>query len=188
MATSGPWTVFEVADAPLVEPLANQPAVLTGVPPHDWLDAVERLVPRPRAVGRLPGAGGPADWQRVTETSSAQEIPTTPVAVTEITRRHRLHRVRRHRLGQPVLVKASYFPNWKAEGAEGPWRVGPNMMVVVPTATHVELHYGCTAVDWAGWAITLLGVVGLVLLVRAGRLTMPRSASVVPASGTARRR
>ena len=39
-------------------------------------------------------------------------------------------------------------------------------MVVVPTDTHVSLHYGRTGVDWAGNILTLLGVVGLVGLSR----------------------
>ena len=36
-------------------------------------------------------------------------------------------------IGVPVLVKISYFPNWQASGAEGPYRVTPNLMVVIPT-------------------------------------------------------
>ena len=50
-------------------------------------------------------------------------------------------------IGQPVLVKTSYFPNWEVSGAEGPYRVTPNLMVVVPTDTHVSLHYGWTPVE-----------------------------------------
>src|SRR6185295_1361352 len=38
VASSGPWVVFEVADSDLVEPLAAEPSVITGVSPHDWLD------------------------------------------------------------------------------------------------------------------------------------------------------
>ena len=92
-----------------------------------------------------------------------------------------------------MLVKASYFPNWKADGAEGPWRVGPNLMVVVPTSTHVSLHYGYTTVDYLGWFLTLLGVVGLVCPGPApGPLDMPEPPAVVPAatspSTAARRR
>ena len=71
------------------------------------------------------------------------------------------------RPGSPVLVKTSYFPNWKASGARGPWRVAPNLMVVVPTERHVELNYGYTPVDALGWGLTLLGIGGLVVL--AGR-------------------
>ncbi len=46
------------------------------------------------------------------------------------------------RTGTPILVKTSYFPSWKVDGAEGPYRVTPNLMVVVPTSNHVHLHYG----------------------------------------------
>ena len=63
--------------------------------------------------------------------------------------------------GVPVMVKTSYFPNWQVKGAKGPWRATPNMMVVVPTSTHVELHYGRTGVDWAGILLTLMGLAGL---------------------------
>ena len=45
-------------------------------------------------------------------------------------------------VGVPVLVKVSYFPNWEVDGAEGPYRVAPNFMVVVPTQNDVRLHYG----------------------------------------------
>jgi hypothetical protein len=39
---------------------------------------------------------------------------------------------------------------------------------VIPTDTHVELTYGRTGVEWLSYALTALGLVGLVLLVRAG--------------------
>src|SRR5690606_14644807 len=62
------------------------------------------------------------------------------------------------RVGVPVLVKVSYFPNWRAEGADGPYRIGPNMMVVVPTGEHVELTFGRTTVDYVTFAMTLVGI------------------------------
>ena len=40
----------------------------------------------------------------------------------------------------PVLVKVSYFPNWQVSGADGPYRVAPNEMVVIPTSTHVSMY------------------------------------------------
>jgi hypothetical protein len=64
--------------------------------------------------------------------------------------------------GSPVLVKTSYFPNWQATGANGPWRVAPNLMVVIPTSHHVSLHYGFTPVDGLGWAVTAVGLVAVV--------------------------
>ncbi|MEY2419196.1 MAG: hypothetical protein QOG90_1876, partial [Actinomycetota bacterium] len=65
-----------------------------------------------------------------------------------------------------VVVKSSYFPNWQASGAQGPWRVTPNEMVVIPTSKHVSLHYGWTPVDWFGNVATLLGLLGLIVLWR----------------------
>jgi hypothetical protein len=40
--------------------------------------------------------------------------------------------------------------------------VTPNLMVVVPTAHQVTLHYGASKVDRAGQSLAGLGVVGLV--------------------------
>ena len=60
--------------------------------------------------------------------------------------------------GSPVLVKASYFPNWRVEGADGPYRVAPNLMVVVPTDEHVELTYGREPVEWIAYALTAVGI------------------------------
>ena len=59
------------------------------------------------------------------------------------------------RVGTPVLVKVSYFPNWHASGADGPWRVTPNLMVVVPTSHDVTLTYGRSAADDLGQLATL---------------------------------
>jgi hypothetical protein len=63
----------------------------------------------------------------------------------------------------------SYFPNWKATGAEGPWRAAPNLMVVVPTSHDVTLHYGSSPADEIGQAISLLSLVVAVALAVAGR-------------------
>ena len=71
-------------------------------------------------------------------------------------------------VGVPVLVKASYFPNWTVEGAEGPYRVAPNFMVVVPTANRVTLTYGTSGIEYLGYLLTLVGVVLVFVLWRKG--------------------
>ena len=68
------------------------------------------------------------------------------------------------RVGTPVLVKVSYFPNWHASGADGPWRVTPNLMVVVPTSHDVTLSYGASTADYLGLVATLIGLVALIWL------------------------
>ncbi len=75
--------------------------------------------------------------------------------------------------GVPVLVKTNYFPNWEVDGADGPYRVTPNLMVVIPTEDHVSLHYGRTPVDLAALGLTLLGLIGLVWLARRPAIEVP---------------
>ena len=61
-------------------------------------------------------------------------------------------------IGVPVLVKVSYFPNWQVSGAEGPYRIAPNMMVVVPTSTDVQLTYGRSPLDYFAYLLTFVGI------------------------------
>ena len=53
-----------------------------------------------------------------------------------------------------MLVKVSYFPNWEVDGAEGPYRIAPNLMVVVPTEQEVRLHYGRSSSDLFFYVLT----------------------------------
>ena len=62
------------------------------------------------------------------------------------------------KIGVPVLVRVSYFPNWKVDGATGPFRVAPNMMVVIPTSNTVKLHYGSTSRDYMAYLLTFIGI------------------------------
>ncbi len=68
-------------------------------------------------------------------------------------------------VGKAVLVRTSYFPNWQVHGADGPYRVAPNLMVVVPRQHDVRLEYGLTGADWLGRLGTLAGVVLLALMI-----------------------
>ena len=77
------------------------------------------------------------------------------------------------RTGTPILVKTSYFPSWRADGADGPYRVTPNLMVVVPTSNHVHLHFDQTSIDYLANGLTLLGVVLVIVLARMRPLRMP---------------
>jgi hypothetical protein len=162
------WRVYEVARSPLVEPLAYEPVVLTGVSPHGWLKPAAAWFDDPGALDRPLSAGGPSSWAR-SAAPGASVVPRRPlpeVEVTGIRSGEDWVRFRVSRPGVPVLVKVSYFPNWRVEGAKGPWRVSPNLMVVVPTGSDVSLRYGRTPVDWAGIALSALGLAGLLALAR----------------------
>lgn len=73
-------------------------------------------------------------------------------------------------LGQPHLIKCSYFPNWKVNGARQVFMVSPAFMLVFPEREQVELVYGSTASDHVGHALTGLGGLTLLILgLRRGR-------------------
>ena len=70
-------------------------------------------------------------------------------------------------IGQPHLIKVSYFPNWKAIGAEGPYLVSPSFMLVIPTQSNVTIYYGKTLANKLGLSLTYTGwgIISLVLIV-----------------------
>jgi hypothetical protein len=197
VATSGPWKIYEVSNADVVAPLDYEPAVVTGIstggPQYrtDWLDLAVAFYQDPARWDVPLAADGPKAWARVevTEPPAPRDsdrafgtgieigsVPRKPVAaatVTNIETGDDRISFDVDKPGTPVLVKTSYFPNWKASGAEGPWRVAPNLMVVIPTENHVSLHYGWTVVDGIGWLVTLAGIAGVVLLLRRGSLGFP---------------
>jgi hypothetical protein len=67
-------------------------------------------------------------------------------------------------IGIPHLVKVSYFPNWTATGADGPWRAAPSLMVVVPTERDVVIEFRDTWAESGGKIFTLGGIVSLIVV------------------------
>ena len=178
LATSGPWTVFAVAGAELVVPMEVEPAAFTGVGHADWLDpAVEVFQEGSSAVPRT--IGGPDGWQRIAPNALAERRLLPPVTVTDIASGVDTISFRVDRIGVPVLVRTSFFPNWEVAGADGPWRTTPNLMVVVPTGNDVTLTYGRTGVDIVSMLLSLVGLVALVVLAQ-----RPDSSSDRPPSGS----
>jgi hypothetical protein len=186
VAKSGPWTynydgadttttwqIYMVKDAALVTPLPNDPVVLSGVKaaPASWLGTVTKEGPSlawytdPSKWNVELAQSGPSDWPRTSVddvSPTVQHVGTTKVsAITQTDSSVSFHV---SRVGTPVLVKVSYFPNWHASGANGPWRVTPNLMVVVPTSHDVTLSYGATTSNHLGQLATLIGLVALVVM------------------------
>jgi hypothetical protein len=60
--------------------------------------------------------------------------------------------------GRPHWISVSYFPNWRAEGARGPFLASPGLMLVVPDGPRVRLVFGRIAVDWLGIGLSALGI------------------------------
>jgi hypothetical protein len=184
------WKVYEVANSDLVVGMNREPVVLTGLASGrvsyskcwgttwDKASGAEPMMQDGWECTTAPwwtnrdelatayAQTGPKDWVRVpaSDLANAQPRTVTPTQVSNVRTTVDSISFDVSDIGKPVEVKESYFPNWKVSGAEGPYRLAPNLMVVVPTSNHVQLSYGLTAVDWVGRGITIAGIAGLVLL------------------------
>jgi hypothetical protein len=172
------WKVYEVAGSALVAPLTEQPVVVTGLKKgaRPWLKAAVDFYQDKNQWPVMRAATGLPTWARVPVSSTTPpHTATQPAHVSHISTGDDRISFDVDRPGVPVVVRASYFPNWKVSGAKGVFRVMPNLMVVVPTSTHVTLHYGYTPVDVLAYVLTLLGVAAVVLLARSPPVTYPES-------------
>lgn len=180
------WVVFEVDDADIVTPLERTPVVLTDADDHidGWVYAAEEPAELEdgRRASKDPGpavqwyldptrwdvllaTSGPQDWLREPSermlgpaTPLLDDEPLPPVEVSDVELTQNSISFSVDEVGVPVLVRVSYFPNWTAAGADGPYRVTPNFMVVVPTEQQVTLSYGRSRWDLLGWVATLIGL------------------------------
>jgi hypothetical protein len=161
------WKVYKVADSSLVQPMADQPVVWNDVSPSQssWLNPSVAWYDDPSRWDVVPTADGPTSWARIPLTDTKPTaVPEPANTVSHVVQTDNSISFHVSRIGTPVEVKVSYFPNWKATGANGPWRAAPNLMVVVPTGHDVTLTYGSSPSDELGQAISLAALVAAVVL------------------------
>ena len=157
-----------------------------------WLEIGTSWFQNPNDWPALPAADGPDEWQRITvgvdmnrrigevdERSRRVDVvvpaepinqqAVVPATVSDVVQGRNSVSFRVDTLGTPILVRTSYFPNWKVSGAQGPYRVAPNMMVVVPTDNEVKLSFGWSLLDIFAYVLSAAGIVVLVRWRRARR-------------------
>jgi len=61
-------------------------------------------------------------------------------------------------INTPYIIKTTYFPTWKVEGAKGPYLISPSYMMVIPTQKNVRLYFAYGIIDWGGLILTGLGI------------------------------
>ena len=205
LMTSGPWHIYEVGGSDIVVPLSVEPVVVGergGDQRERWLELGTSWLQQRSEWPALPAADGPDEWQRisvevdmtrregepgsdsrkvdiVTATTPYETRNLEPTEVSGVVVNEQSVEFDVSTVGVPVLVRVSYFPNWSASGAEGPYRVAPNMMVVVPTSNHVKLAFGPSLTDRGAYVLTLLGIGVLVWFRRDDRRRASSAKSLV---------
>ena len=197
VARSGPWVVYRVANSDVVTPLATQPVVAnisSSNPRERWLEVGTSWFQHPETWTTPIADDGPSEWQRidvvvdeskregepnsnnrrvdvVNPATALTPVPLEPVVISNVNIGEESVRFSVDKIGVPVLVRVSYFPNWKVDGATGPYRVAPNMMVVIPTSTTVNMHYGWNMIDYVAYLLSFAGIAWIVVTRRRSKQT-----------------
>lgn len=195
LETSGPWQIYSVENADIVVSLDTLPVVVnerSGDLRERWLELGTSWLQNRTEWDALPAADGPKEWQRidvaidmavregepgsdsrkVDVVKPVQEIvpaKVEPAVVSDVKISDDSVSFTVDKVGVPVLVRVSYFPNWQVSGAKGPYRVAPNMMVVIPTSNQVSMHFKASFVDRFAYLLTIAGFVALFVMWRRDR-------------------
>lgn len=196
VAATGPFTFYRFSDVAMVEAATYQPVVYEGAE-SSMIGKMLGIVGIGQGQGELSfsefslewyedlslidrwvAAEGPEEWQRVGATSEIPAIPLETVGqVSDVVIEDHQISFRTTAVGVPHLVKVSYFPNWRATGAEGPYHATPSFMMVIPTDEVVVLEFANTWAENVGWLLTGLGLTGAGYLFVRDRLNRARKAA-----------
>jgi hypothetical protein len=178
LATSDPFTVYALPESSLVDVATTVPSVWDGE--GSFLDAALEWYDDIEGFDRWLVAAGPQEWPRIDGLPIDDADPiTTPGAVSDVVLENHTISFSTTAIGVPHLVKVSHFPNWTADGAEGPYRAAPSLMVVVPTQEDVVIEFRNTWAENLGWLLTFGSLGGLVVYGIVARFRRRRTAAAV---------
>ena len=195
MTQSGPWHIYAVAGSEIVTPLTVQPVVVTersGDQRERWLEVGTSWLQNPSEWTAIPADDGPDEWQRVQAvidlerregepgsdsrkvdvvrpTPAIEPLSISPAVVSDVVIGEESVSFSVDKIGVPILVRVSYFPNWEVSGADGPYRVAPNMMVVIPTSQEVSMNFKPSLIDRLAYLLSGLGILAVILMWRQDR-------------------
>jgi len=157
----GQWVIFMFKHSATVSALSYSPAVYTGK--LTYRTAGINWWSQQSNYSTVLARSGPQSWPR---TSSDIKLPHKPLPSQHISAVNvQPDSVSFHvsKLGVPVQVRVSYFPNWTAGTTGQIYQATPNMMIVVPTSHNVKMVYGsappvvfATVVSWATLVISII--------------------------------
>ncbi len=154
------YSIFRLPESDPIEVARFEPMVYDGEDEFvdmavEWWDDLDNL-------GRWVVADGPEEWERLSELDGPYDLgaalDTEDAVVSDVVIEDHMISFTTTAVGVPHLVKTSYFPNWEANGAEGPYRATPSLMVVVPTQPEVSLEFSRTWAENLGMLLTIVSL------------------------------
>ena len=162
----GPYKIFEVipGSGQYVTPLRYQPALVTE---GDWKRLSYDWFRKPKWLGvpllfLRPGELAPPGTVLF---GGLEEGPAKQALLSECRVKDTLSyeevQFETDCPGRPHLIKMSYHPKWRVQGADQVYLVSPAFMLVYPTARQVRLVFGNRWPDYAGRIATAVGILWL---------------------------
>ena len=165
------YTIFKLPDTNPIEVASFVPMVYDGE--GDFLDVALKWYDDVDHLDRWIAADGPAAWPRFEDVAGPYDqgdtLNTKNAVVSDVEIDDSHISFKTTAVGVPHLIKTSYFPNWKATGAEGPYRAAPSLMIVVPTQEEVSLNFGRTWTEDMGRLLTVAALAFIVWWLRRSR-------------------
>jgi hypothetical protein len=159
-----PYALYDVVpgDGAYVNPLPYQPVV---APTDDWKRLAYAWMQRPDwsdvflifPSGYQPPPAGALPFHSLDDAPPKVSL-TGPCRVKETIHEQEI----RFETGcpeRPHLVKVSYHPKWRVEGADTIYLASPAFMMIYPTTQSVRLRFGNRWPDYVGWVATVSGVI-----------------------------
>jgi hypothetical protein len=180
-----PYTLYRLAgpEPRYVEPLAYAPVRAS---PAGWRDGAFHWFSRKPPNRALLVFTDDARFEVAAADAWAPppEVPLPGGVEVSETVEPELIRITTSRPGHPLLVKVSYHPRWRAEGAYGPYLVSPGLMLVVPFRPEVQLAYAARASsDWLGLGLAAAAVALRAAATRRRREAAPPSDAIEDGGG-----
>jgi 6-pyruvoyl-tetrahydropterin synthase-like protein/tetratricopeptide repeat protein len=160
-AQIGPYSVFKVlGNQGYVTPLKFKPVLITGpawkMKAFDWFRLGDLAVPLVFASRRE--AGDPSRFAAI-DPLDIKRLPRQPLPPARVKARVGFQEIEIETSGRgPLLVKMSYHPNWKVEGAERVFLASPAFMLIFPKQDKVRLYFGQTWPNYLGQALFVLAL------------------------------
>jgi hypothetical protein len=161
-----PYAIYEVlpGNGRYIVPLVFQPAVSDAKDwkrlAYDWFQRPEWAeVPLIFPQGDEPPPPDAVAFQGLEQ--GPVKVPIADACHVEETVLEQEIRFRTDCPGRPHLVKVSYHPKWRVEGADRIYLASPTFMLVYPVDKQVRLVFGDRWPDTLGWIATALGLLWL---------------------------
>jgi len=151
LQTVGPFNIYQIPNSNLVEPVLS---FTVRQKDKDWLNQSIQWYKGPELKTPIIFAQNPDQEKELSSLSPASNTSS----VSNIKSNNDSIEFDVKELNRPYLVKISYFPTWKTQGAKGPYLISPAYMMVIPTSHHVKLYFTYGWIDWLGYLLSIGGI------------------------------